>query len=576
MTETALMAPTTRNVRVGSILALAFLMVLTVWYRGHTLGPWLTERVGFPLWPVSIGQVEPLDCDEALYAYIGHRINQGDRLYVDLTENKPPVGYWLYAGTVALGGLDERTIRMMPIPLVLLTLSLIWWVVDRLAGPLGAFLAGWVFLLTSTDPYVFGNGANMEHALNLLSVAALAMLIGRRGVHGRIGPLVAGILLGLAILIKQMMVVHLAVAVMALTLPGLVPGGFRCRIGAVLWLAIGVALPCASTAFWLGINGSGSAAFQDIVGFGAAIATDLPPAESAPPGWYRWLTGNADPEGDLPWPFGRTDYLVWWGAGCWPIWAILPLATIALVIGDRVGNVGSSTYSVGSGDRSLVAAWSLAAASEVILPGQYWQHYYLLLAPFAGLCLGVLGGDLTRGVVSKTNRLGVRLLSGFLLVVVLGTTLATTIIQCRDYLGVPAEQLTKRYKGGGQWIALRLDGASLESQTQDWPERRLFVWGWQSPLYVYGSFEHVTPLVFVNDLVRDFADREHPQVTPRLRQTLEDLRADPPEIVFCGYPPFPDLWDWLKRSYRPPSNPRFAHVPSNGIGYWVRRDLPTL
>ncbi|HRK15422.1 MAG TPA: hypothetical protein PK490_14165, partial [Prosthecobacter sp.] len=40
----------------------------------------------------------------------------------------------------------------------------------------------------------------------------------------------------------------------------------------------------------------------------------------APPFLVRWITGNADPDGELPPPFGTTDYLVWWGTGSWPLW----------------------------------------------------------------------------------------------------------------------------------------------------------------------------------------------------------------------------------------------------------------
>ena len=41
-------------------------------------------------------------------------------MYRDLTENKPPLGYWLYELTVAikLGYTDELAIRVMPIPYV--------------------------------------------------------------------------------------------------------------------------------------------------------------------------------------------------------------------------------------------------------------------------------------------------------------------------------------------------------------------------------------------------------------------------------------------------------------------------
>ena len=37
-------------------------------------------------------------------------------MYRDLTENKPPLGYWLYALGVALGGYNELAIRLLPDP----------------------------------------------------------------------------------------------------------------------------------------------------------------------------------------------------------------------------------------------------------------------------------------------------------------------------------------------------------------------------------------------------------------------------------------------------------------------------
>ena len=40
-------------------------------------------------------------------------------MYRDLTENKPPLGYWLYALAVALGGYNELAIRVLAIPAVL-------------------------------------------------------------------------------------------------------------------------------------------------------------------------------------------------------------------------------------------------------------------------------------------------------------------------------------------------------------------------------------------------------------------------------------------------------------------------
>ena len=117
-----------------SILALFVLLVFNLWYRGHTFGPDVRDALGIPPWPATVGASEPLDCDEAAYAYIGHRILVGDVMYRDLTENKPPLGYWLYALAVAIGGYHELTIRLMPIPFVLATIALVWWIAMRLEG----------------------------------------------------------------------------------------------------------------------------------------------------------------------------------------------------------------------------------------------------------------------------------------------------------------------------------------------------------------------------------------------------------------------------------------------------------
>lgn len=100
---------------------LVILLLLDVWYRAHTFAPVLRDKVRVDLWPGAVGASEPLDCDEAAYAYIGHRILRGDVLYRDVTENKTPLGYWLYTLAVAIGGYNELAIRIMPIPFVLAT-----------------------------------------------------------------------------------------------------------------------------------------------------------------------------------------------------------------------------------------------------------------------------------------------------------------------------------------------------------------------------------------------------------------------------------------------------------------------
>ena len=186
-----------------SRLVLLLLLVFDVWYRAHTFGPQVRDSLGVSLWPTTIGSSEPLDCDEAAYAYMGHRISRGDVLYRDLTENKTPLGYWLYALAVVAGGYNELAIRVMAIPFVLLTIILVWWIAGRLGGQFSGCLAAVLYIFLSTDPYLFGNGSNLEHFVNLFSVASLAFLIHAWDRPGRWPLLAAGICLGAAALVKQ-------------------------------------------------------------------------------------------------------------------------------------------------------------------------------------------------------------------------------------------------------------------------------------------------------------------------------------------------------------------------------------
>ena len=55
-------------------------------------------------------------------------------------------------------------------------------------------------------------------------------------------------------------------------------------------------------------------------------------------------------------------------------------------------------------------------------------------------------------------------MSAPLLLLALG---ATAYLEVRDYLLVEPEQLTIRYKGGGQWVVLREDGVRSRPPRSD-------------------------------------------------------------------------------------------------------------
>jgi 4-amino-4-deoxy-L-arabinose transferase-like glycosyltransferase len=555
-------------------LGIFLLLLFDVWYRAHTFGPDLRDGLGISIWPSARGASEPLDCDEAAYAYMGHRVLEGDVLYRDLTENKPPLGYWIYTLAVALGGYHELTVRILPIPFVLATIALVWWIAARLGGRGSAWLAAGLFILLSTDPYLFGNGANLEHFINFFAVASLAAFVFAWDRTSRWPLVFSGVCLGAAALVKQVAIVPAMIFGPALLLRA---WGHTDRLPAraargFLHLAafgLGIASIVIVAAAILVPRGAGPSAFADIFQYGRALATETLPDPNAPRAWIRWVTGNADPAGRLPWPFGHTDYLVWWGTGSWPLW----LASIPAVATMLLGPATTAA-------RRVAAVWTLAAWAQVILPGLYWQHYYLLPIAGVAIAIAVCFADAwslavrsiwpERHSSPRTNvarpglvgrRAGIAGSLALLLAIAIG---AACFLQIRDYLLVPPEELTIRYKGGRQWVVLRLMGRELARRSSVWVDPHLYVWGWQSPLHFYSRQDSPTRHFFVDNLLRDQADRGHPLIHPRTEEIMAALGRRPPELIFAGYPPFRALRAFLNQRYLPSQMAR---------GLWVERDL---
>jgi 4-amino-4-deoxy-L-arabinose transferase-like glycosyltransferase len=417
-----------------------------------------------------------------------------------------------------------------------------------------------VYVLLSTDPYLYGNTAQLEQPINLFATAALAFLVrsldsvrpGRRAGW----CLAAGVALGLASLVKQVAGLPL---LLFLGYAGMQAGSRtsgRGRLAGGLALLAGTGVPWCVALVVLALQGALPAAIADIVVYGGALAADTPADPGSPPFLLRWVTGNADPAGRLPWPFGATDYLVWWGTGSWPAW-VAGVPGVAWLLVRRSGQPAAR----------LTGLWTLAAWVQVAMPGLFWAHYYLLPTPGLAIAVGVLAGEALAGV--RGARAGRRLVSAGIVVGLLGAIGALGVLQTRDYLLVPSTELTVRYKGGRQWVSLRQLGRELRARTAAWrpDERTLLVWGWQSPLYFYGELDGVTPQLFVDPLMKAYAaEGTHAAVRPRLEHLMADIEARPPALVFAGDPPFPGLAALIRERYTGTS--QMPALP-DGRGLWI-------
>jgi hypothetical protein len=78
----------------------------------------------------------------------------------------------------------------------------------------------------------------------------------------------------------------------------------------------------------------------------------------------------------------------------------------------------------------------------------------------------------------------------------------------------------------------------------------------------------VTRHFFVDNLLRDQAERDHQLVKPRIAEIMRALSDHPPALIFAGYKPFPELRAFLLERYLP--SQRFPTL--GGLGLWVERD----
>lgn len=516
---------------------------------------------------------EPLDCDEAAYGYVAHRVLAGDRLYADVFENKPPLAYAPYAAAIAIGGYSERSIRILPIPFVLATLWCVWQFTREHAGRWGAAAAAGIFAVASTDPIVFGNGANLELYMNPLLVLSLwtAVRAGRGG-HW-IWTVASGLAVGAATAIKQvagLFAIFYAVWYW-LELRRARARAWGVWLTRMAWFGVGAVVPWAGCVLFVVLQGVFSEFVDAVIVYGPTLAREAANqlAERRGPGavsslardWPVFAAALRDVPGALSLYWlarGNPDATVWWGAGVWPL----------LVLGF----IGGGTSLIG---RRRVASVTLAFCAVVVLainwPGLYWQHYYMLLVPGSSILAGCtfeLVADRARALRGARSLRGVMAVAAGSLGIV-GLTALLGVIQWRGYLNLSPAEITTHHKGGQQWCALRDLARSMRPGIQ--AADSLFNWGWQSPLHVYTQMDSVTPYFFTDPLLQTYDVRPHPLVTPRKERILSDLARSAPTFVFIGQRLFPELQQVLSQRYTPLASAESVRL-SEGRGLYIRND----
>ena len=201
-------------------------------------------------------QVDVLDMDETVYAVAGARLLEGGRLYVDVTDHKPPLVFVFYALVKLLLGGSLAAVRLVVVvavvPLTALALSA-FYRHDR-CGLMAALLYlcyGAAFLAHDML------AANCEVLLLLPATWAVVMVRDEADVRSPLRGFLSGLLLGIATLFKYQAALWLPVpAAAALLARGARRGGAARFLAA---LSAGFGLPLAAAFAHFHVGGAGDA-----------------------------------------------------------------------------------------------------------------------------------------------------------------------------------------------------------------------------------------------------------------------------------------------------------------------------
>jgi hypothetical protein len=307
----------------------------------------------------------PLERDEGEYAYAGQLILQGIPPYRLAYNMKLPGTYAAYSVMMAVFGQSPTGIHLGLLLINAATVTLMFFLTNRLFGPLAGLAAGSSYALLSTSESVLGFAGHATHFVVLAALGGILLLLKALDGQRIVLYFASGLMLGLAFACKQ---------------PGIffvLFGGYLLLMnqwrGAKDWLALvlrlavfgaGAALPFALTCVILFFAGVLGKMWFWTFSYGAQYASALNLSQ----GWQQ--LSAAAPSVAEPALF---------------VWILAGFGLVALAWDSR------------SWRHASFAIGFLLFSSAAVCPGLYFrQHYFIVVLPAVSLLVGIAVGAAER------------------------------------------------------------------------------------------------------------------------------------------------------------------------------------
>lgn len=310
----------------------------------------------------------PLTVDEGGYLAVARAWARGQHLYADVWVDRPQGLLVLYRLQHVLGLGTPVGVRLVAVAACIVGTVACGHIAARLAGerarlPAGLFVAVFVSL-----PQIEGHTANAELLSASLGAVSLALCLeaSHRRVDGTGWMLAAGVAGGAALTVKQSAFDALGAAFVAVALAGVAGAALGRRVRAVGLLAAGTAIPLGACAL-----------------------------HGALTGWDRWWYAVAGYRLTQRSAFvdARFERIA-------VVWDVIGPACLVLAVVLAVGLLAGAASSPASRRAVVVlGAWCAFAVLAFALGGQFFRHYWTILAFPAATAAGVVIGAIRTHLV---------------------------------------------------------------------------------------------------------------------------------------------------------------------------------
>jgi hypothetical protein len=497
--------------------------------------------------------VTPLSTDEAYYALGGRAVLQGDKLYADLWDIKPPLIYIVYAIPLGLFGDSSEGIRVFNLINAVGAVTAVYLFTRRYFGPRAAILGSAIYGFSYFILAGFIALGEAESFMAAPMLLAFALYKPRDESGARTAAVTAGLLLGVVVALK------FSAVLLVLGLP-LMEYLFRDRAGwtkrgaieRLSWAAGGfVAVQLGWIVYLLALG-----VFDDFL--------DIQANYTVPYARFRW-----SPE-HLPYWRGVFEASANWLIDApyitLPAWAAF---AIGLIRGPRAPIV-------------LLGALAFACVFAVWWQGKMFHYHWLIILPF----LAPLAGYTFDQLLAAARPHGRGTVYAAAVLIVAGLLIAALAPAWRiyddyGYLGkrlngtLTQAQVEERYFGEIRLNREMMDYIRANGSNDD----QFYIWGFWTTPYLWEDRPLVTRFVANHGLRSEWTPPEW------RNELLDDLEAKQPRFVaiaagdfqpwltgteessdqfFCNR--FPEFKSFVSESYQP--------VLNNGLFVLYDREAP--